>query len=84
MITMLPPNMRRAYGMPMAKTVCGAPINESISPAYITPIIEIMMVKINASNIACMPDLEASSVFFSPTRRATIAVAAILKPIATE
>jgi len=55
-----------------------------ISGANTIPQVLVIMVIIKATSNDCIPACAAASGFFSPVLRATIAVAAVLKPIATE
>jgi hypothetical protein len=55
-----------------------------MSVAKMNPAMLMRTVTQVATSIACIPACAAASGFFSPTRLATIAVAAILIPMASE
>ena len=84
MITRLAPKSILAYVLPIAMVVASAPIKRKISGANTTPVTLIKMVTPMASHIVCTAACAAQSLFFSPIRRATVAVAAMLIPIAME
>src|SRR5688572_1395254 len=84
MMAMLPPNMILVKMAPSLTTSSLAPINSSISAAYTMPATLSTTVAIMDMIRACAPACAASAGFFSPILLATMAVAAVLKPIASE
>ena len=83
-IVALPPYMIRAYVVPIANTLGDAPMSPNKCGAAITPLTP-RMSAINApSTMACTAALAAPSASRSPVRRATMAVAPMARPIASE
>ena len=82
MITPLAPSMTVANDA-LATTAGDAPINRSNAGAYATPNRPTGTAISTPSRIACTAARAAPSPSFSPIRRATIAVAPALRPIAT-
>ena len=68
---------------PLAITEAEAPIKPSSLGASGAPISAITIEIISASAIACTAARAAPSGFFSPVRRAMVAIAPILSPIAS-
>ena len=81
-MVILPPISNLVYPAPSAIKSGSAPISASISLWYKKPTIPTKREIIIPKKIACTDACFAPSMSFSPTLRATTAVAAILKPIA--
>ena len=78
----LPPSITRAYVAPIACTDALAPITPRRRGARLTPTIPITTATAMPSAIPWTAASAAPSTFFSPMRRATIAVTPIESPIA--
>jgi len=74
--------MMRAYVLPMVSTSGLAPMRASRRGANTPPITPVTAATITPSAIPCTAASAAPSVFFSPMRRATMAVTPIESPIA--
>ena len=84
MITRLLPNMILVKMAPSLITLASAPIRDKIFSANNAPRILTNAVAKNATIRDWAPACDAPSGFFSPILLATIAVAAVLKPMAIE
>ena len=84
MITRLPPSMMRVKTVPSSTTSGVAPMMRRMSGAKITPTMLMITVTNKAIIKTCIPACAAAAGSFSPILLATIAVAAMLKPIASE
>ncbi len=81
-ITTFPPSMIRAYVLPMVSTSGLAPMRARRRGAKATPIAPVTTATITPSAIPCTAASAAPSRFFSPIRRATMAVTPIESPMA--
>jgi hypothetical protein len=80
-IVPLPPSRTRAYVVPSTRTSGPAPMNTSTSGAKTAPSTPSGTEPSTPRSTACTATDAAPSGFFSPIRRATVAVAAMASPI---